>query len=1322
MLSRIHRVELYNFKSYCGRVDVGPFKDFTCIVGPNGAGKSNLMDALSFVLSTADAATLRGRQLTDFISRNAKKQECAVTIVLRQQHPRTQPPQQQTGAAATATAEATSTSDAAAAAATSSDGPFVETAFCRRVDGNGSTTVYVNDKVVTQKQFTAALEAHRIGSRVNTFLVFQHEVAAVAQKKAKQLTELLEQVSGSGELKAEYSAKKAAMEEANEALAAASLEKREAAVAANQMRLAKKEAEKYDELASKRAQEKRDIALMELFFIETELQKQKTELDRFNEKLADLEKSIASEDAIRAMKRDYAERHKVYLEDLKQNRKTAEDLRNKLTAVERVKATLAHLARKHALQKAELETLQKADAVRSKEAQRLEAQRKKQVAVLAGYDRECEDEDRENDSMRAALGNEQLEEYRQLRKEADCATVTHRQHQETVRRQRDSIKEALRQCELVKELQERDRKDLQSIIDRTTAQGKELEQRRADLEETCATLEKQIAKAQVDLFQAQKRSKERESELAKVQEQLHELRYMKDTDRQNSRAAETLQAMRALLPVRGRLVDLCTIPNDRHRNAVTVALGKNLEAIVVNTMEVALSCVRYLKEQRLPPMTFLPLDSVQGKAVDDRLRTFGGTCKPIVDVVRYDPELEPVIRFALGQTLLCDGVAEAKKVAYGQASGERFKVVTLDGSLLLKNGSVQGGLASVQSRARKWDEKKYDDLRAARDRLVNDAAGGGEAELARAQIAIRDMTARLEFTKGRVKVVDTELAANASKLAGLQSELTKQAEQASDTATRESRYRKELEEVERELLQASKAISQVEGRIFAEFQKKVNMPNLLQMESRQVQLAKQRAEHRQQLQLLIHKLETALETETKRVGDSRLQDAKELCARLEKEMERSQKDLTVQEAAVAEVTARHEAIKTSVTKARAELDTLEHRIREVARTSETELNRLGHARKGAIGLQVACDTLRMRRLNLVRRCQMEEIDLPLSTSVAGTPAVNGAKRARGENGTGSNGGGGPRARKRLRGGNADDEDGDEEADAGRSLRSESFMLLVDSSPEVSGIGSGQAVAAASTSASAADTEVSTYIDFSGLTTVQRDTAADRARFQAYKQRSEAFVESLTTELETLAPNRKVASKLQACEERLGSSSTALDEARERARKAHSEFLHVKEQRSERFMEAYEKIAASVDRVYQELTLGTRAHGVHGSAYLSLEDAEEPYLGGTTYHATPPLKRFMPMELLSGGERTMAALALLFAIHAVSPTPFFVLDEVDAALDAGNVEKLANYLRKNCNTCQFIVVSLKDQLYYMADLLIGVMKDKERESSGVVTMDLRGYPF
>ncbi|OCB90558.1 hypothetical protein A7U60_g2236 [Sanghuangporus baumii] len=106
---------------------------------------------------------------------------------------------------------------------------------------------------------------------------------------------------------------------------------------------------------------------------------------------------------------------------------------------------------------------------------------------------------------------------------------------------------------------------------------------------------------------------------------------------------------------------------------------------------------------------------------------------------------------------------------------------------------------------------------------------------------------------------------------------------------------------------------------------------------------------------------------------------------------------------------------------------------------------------------------------------------------------------------------------------------------------------------------------------------------------------------------------------------------------------------------------------------------------------------------------------------PPMKRFRDMEQLSGGEKTVAALALLFAIHSYQPAPFFVLDEVDAALDNTNVAKIANYIRSRASgEFQFIVISLKNSLYERGNSLVGIYRDQAVNSSSSLTLDLTQY--
>ena len=103
---------------------------------------------------------------------------------------------------------------------------------------------------------------------------------------------------------------------------------------------------------------------------------------------------------------------------------------------------------------------------------------------------------------------------------------------------------------------------------------------------------------------------------------------------------------------------------------------------------------------------------------------------------------------------------------------------------------------------------------------------------------------------------------------------------------------------------------------------------------------------------------------------------------------------------------------------------------------------------------------------------------------------------------------------------------------------------------------------------------------------------------------------------------------------------------------------------------------------------------------------------------PPAKRFRDMEHLSGGEKTMAALALLFAVHGYQPSPFFVLDEVDAALDNANVAKIANYIREHARPgMQFIVISLKTSLFQESEALVGIYRDQMANSSKALTLDV-----
>ncbi len=98
-----------------------------------------------------------------------------------------------------------------------------------------------------------------------------------------------------------------------------------------------------------------------------------------------------------------------------------------------------------------------------------------------------------------------------------------------------------------------------------------------------------------------------------------------------------------------------------------------------------------------------------------------------------------------------------------------------------------------------------------------------------------------------------------------------------------------------------------------------------------------------------------------------------------------------------------------------------------------------------------------------------------------------------------------------------------------------------------------------------------------------------------------------------------------------------------------------------------------------------------------------------------------MEMLSGGEKTIVALALLFAIHSYKPSPFFIMDEVDAALDNTNVLKMTKYIQTRAGPdFQFIIISLKSMFYEQANSLVGICRDQDKNSSKTLTLDLTKF--
>ena len=136
------------------------------------------------------------------------------------------------------------------------------------------------------------------------------------------------------------------------------------------------------------------------------------------------------------------------------------------------------------------------------------------------------------------------------------------------------------------------------------------------------------------------------------------------------------------------------------------------------------------------------------------------------------------------------------------------------------------------------------------------------------------------------------------------------------------------------------------------------------------------------------------------------------------------------------------------------------------------------------------------------------------------------------------------------------------------------------------------------------------------------------------------------------------------------------------------------QTQEMFIKTFEQIRANFQEMFKEIFGG-------GKADLCLSDEGNVLESGIDIVARPPGKQLQTISLLSGGEQTMTAVALLFSIYQVRPSPFCVLDELDAPLDESNINRFLKILQRFLDESQFIIITHSKRTMSIADIIYGV---------------------
>lgn len=1219
-------IEIENFKSYKGRQIIGPFHKFTAIIGPNGSGKSNLMDAISFVLAEK-TSNLRVKTLKDLIHGAPVGKPAANRAFVTMMY------QQDNGQ---------------------------ELSFSRIIIGS-SSEYRINNKVVGLSEYSEELEKLGILIKARNFLVFQGAVESIAMKNPKERTALFEEISRSGELAQEYDRCKKEMVKAEEDTQFNYHRKKNIAAERKEAKQEKEEAERYQRLKDEVVRAHVQLQLFKLYHNESEIEKLNRELahrnkeidkdrkrmDRVEEELKEKKKELGR------MMRDQQMIEKEIKEkdaDLNQKRplyiKAKENTSHKIKKLEAARKSLQNAQKCYKKRKADMEELDREQGAVEMARQEFE-ERMEEEAQSQGQDLQLEENQvkayhrlKEEASKRAATLAQELEKFnRDQKADQDRLDLEERKKIETEAKIKQKIREI-----------EENQKRIEKLEDYITTSRQSLDEQKRMEEEL--TEEVELAKRRID---------EINMELNQVMEQLGDARIDRQENSRQQRKAEILESIKRLYPgsVYGRLIDLCQPTQKKFQIAVTKVLGKNMDAIIVDSEKTGRDCIQYIKEQRGEPETFLPLDYLEVKPTDEKLRELRGA-KLVIDVIRYEPpHIKKALQYACGNALVCENVEDARRIAFG--GPYRHKTVALDGTLFQKSGVISGGASDLKAKARRWDEKAVDKLKDRKEKLTDELkeqmkAKRKEAELRQVQSQAHGLQMRLKYSQSDLEQTKTRhLSLNMQEKSKLESELANFAPRIND-------IKRIIQSRERDMKDLKDRMNLVEDEVFIEFCKEIGVRNIREFEEekvkRQNEIAKKRLEFETQktrlaIQLDYEKNQLKEDQEKVIMWEQTVKKDENEIERLKKEEQRNMKIIDETMAQLQDLKNQHLAKKSEVNDKNHEME----EIRKKLGGANKELTQL---QKEVTAIETKLEQKRSDRHNLLQACKMQDIRLP------------------------------------LRSGTMDDISQEE----GSSQAEESLS------------------SSQKTSSTVLAKEALIEIDYSSLSEDLKDSLSEeeiKAEMNTLQQRlneQQSILQRIS------APNMKAMEKLESVRDKFQETSDEFEAARKRAKKAKQAFEQIKKERFDRFNACFESVATNIDEIYKALSRNSSAQ-----AFLGPENPEEPYLDGINYNCVAPGKRFRPMDNLSGGEKTVAALALLFAIHSYKPAPFFVLDEIDAALDNTNIGKVANYIKdQSVQNFQAIVISLKEEFYTKADSLIGVYPEQgDCVISKVLTFDLSQYP-
>jgi len=1163
--TRINKIVMKGFKSFAKHTEILFNDKFNCVLGPNGSGKSNVLDAICFVLGKSSAKSLRAEKSSNLIYNGGKSKKPAkqgeVSIFF---------------------------DNSKKIFPTDED----EVKVSRIVRNSGQSVYKINDQTRTRAEVLDLLSIARINPDSYN-IILQGDIVKFVEMHPNERREMIGEIAGITVYEEKKHKAVSELQKVDERLKETEIVLAERNTYLKELKKDRDQALKYRDMSDKIKVYKAsylklqiDKKTKEKKEFQQKLDESKNELEKINEKISKLrQQNQEKKNEIEQITKDIEEKGEV--EQVKLN-KEVETLKIDLTKynsrVEVISNELNRINQRRGDLKKDTKEIEDKILELEKEKEDMQndiSEKEKERGFIANKIIEFKEKNKLDNIGEVEQQVEQIDKKVEELQQQVQAT---REQQHDLIREKDKIVHDLStidtQINKVQEIEKEHKNQLE-----------EINTKRSEFKKSTLELNKKLDEDSVSasrLSEARRKINLKDESLAKLKTRQIGAREMSYA---NVAIKRILNLKKEKDGIYGTVAELGNV-DSKYALAMEISAGSKIKSIVVENDKVASECIKYLKDNKLGVVSFLPLNKIKSRAIKadvKKLSKADGSYGLAIDLVSFDSRFKNVFEYVFSDTVLVDNIDVARRLGIGNA-----KYVTLDGDLSEKSGAMHGGFRLKRKHSLGFQEKDI------------------ASEIDKHEQEIKDLKGNIDVLEKRRLEDEENITGLRTKKAHLEGEIIKMEKslhlEASDLDASKER-KTSLEKYENDV---DKKINLVQDKV-----------SVLNKELALVKIEKQK------LRDSIAQLRSPTLLAELNTFEGKLKELNEEIIKIDSEIKVRDTH--------SENVFKNEIEKTGKIVKQLGKDEQEFNI---------ELEQLKNTIKGNEGELIKKESLAQEFYTKFKGLftKRSEIDQEIQKI---ENVVN----------------------------NRQDDSRKVE------IRANTLSLkFAELQAVISGLEQ----------------------EFQQYEGVKLDPEKNEDQLNHQIRRFESMREQIGS------VNMRALEIYEDVEKQYGSLLAKKDLLSKEKEDVYKMMEVIEGKKKELFMKVFEVVNENFQKFFSLIT--TKG----AQATLVIEDQENPFEAGVRINVKITGSKFLDIRSLSGGEKTLTALAFIFSIQEHEPASFYVLDEVDAALDKHNSEKFAKLIKQYSEKAQYVVISHNDAIISEANTLYGVSMN-EHGISQVVSL-------